>query len=55
MRAGPEPLEPGAIERETEAMRAVAIVLEPLSPDERRRVLDWARRFTAPVTRGTKT
>lgn len=37
--------------RETAAMLAVSKALEVLTPDERRRVLAWARRFAGPVMR----
>jgi hypothetical protein len=44
--------DPAAVRRETKAMNLVAAALEPLSPDERRRVLEWARRYSGPVMRG---
>lgn len=43
--------DPESVDRETEAMRLVAAALAPLAGDERRRVLQWAQRFTDQATR----
>jgi hypothetical protein len=50
--SGSEVPDKAAVSREAQAMREIADSLRPLEPDERRRVLDWARRFAGAVTRG---
>lgn len=47
----PVPIDADAIAAETEAMRLISAALSPLTPDQRRTVLDWARRFAGPVMR----
>jgi hypothetical protein len=50
-----EPIDMDALEAEFKAMREVAGILEPLSPEQRRKVLSWAQQFAGPVLRGPGT
>jgi hypothetical protein len=47
----PQEIDPESITAETEAMRLISAALAPLTPEQRRVVLDWARQFAAPVMR----
>lgn len=46
-----DPLDEVALQQELDAMKDLARLLAPMTPTQRRRLLEWARQFEAPVTR----
>ena len=48
-----QPIDPDAVAAELDAMKELAKLLAPLTPNQRTVILDWARQFRTPLYRGT--